>query len=264
MLYSIGDLSDILGITTSAIRFLESKDIIHPHKDPAGYRLYDLQDIFRLLSYNKYKNMKIPLKEISRQFSGAENDRHLIYSRIKAASQEAQRKAQYYADLVCSIDEYLDDIESIDRLLNRYEFERSPEWLFLSDSETGWLSANRHQRGIIRPWVDAMPLVHLSAISQYPSRTSQLGYLIRAEKANQRQLPCNDTVQRIGGLPSLHTIRIAKQDFPADPNEVFGVPLLYAESRGFHIAGPMVANIILVETAPDTMKVYVDLWVPIQ
>ena len=135
MLYSIGDLSDILGITTSAIRFLESKDIIHPHKDPAGYRLYDLQDIFRLLSYNKYKNMKIPLKEISRQFSGAENDRHLIYSRIKAASQEAQRKAQYYADLVCSIDEYLDDIESIDRLLNRYEFERSPEWLFLSDSE---------------------------------------------------------------------------------------------------------------------------------
>ena len=61
MRYSIGDVAEVLGITTSAVRFLETEGIIFPRKDESGHRFYDIEDIFRLLSYTKYKNMKIPL-----------------------------------------------------------------------------------------------------------------------------------------------------------------------------------------------------------
>lgn len=261
MWYSVGDLADILGITTAAVRFLESKGIIDPQKDESGRRLYGMEEIFRLLSYCKYKNMKIPLKEISRQFT--ENDRSQIRRRLEEARDNAREQQRYYAELAASIEEHLEHIRLIDQLLDRYEFDRSPEWLFLSDKSAGWISPEREQRKVLNQWVEAMPHVHLAAVDRYPSRTCRLGYLIRADKAGGIGLPVGETVSRLRGASCLHTVQVGDASFPTDPGRVFDAAVRYAESRGLMIAGTMVGDIILVETVGSQLRVYVELWVPI-
>lgn len=64
MIYSIKDLSEILGCTTSAIHYFEKENLIKVEKWKSGYRYYNVVDIFRLLSYTKYRSMGIPMKVI--------------------------------------------------------------------------------------------------------------------------------------------------------------------------------------------------------
>jgi DNA-binding transcriptional MerR regulator len=73
MKYSVKDLSNILGIATSAIHFFEKENLIKVSKEKNGWRYYNVVDVFRLLSYTKYKNMEMPMKAIVKQFNGEES-----------------------------------------------------------------------------------------------------------------------------------------------------------------------------------------------
>lgn len=264
MQYSIGNVAEVLGITTSAVRFLESESIIHPHKDESGRRFYDIEDIFRLLSYTKYKNMKIPLKQISEHFSGIENDCTLIRQRLEMARQSAKEKADYYAQLAQSIDDRLKSIDLIDYLLDQYEFAKSPSWLFFSDSNFGWVSNNKSTRKKISRWVKAMPHVCLGAMMPRPGDTAQLGYLISPEKAARLNLPLDDSVRQLGSTSCLHTILKADAKFAQNPHKIFEETLCYATERGFQIGENIVCTVLLVEVKQgNTLHTYVDLWVPI-
>lgn len=264
MRYSIGDVAEVLGITTSAVRFLESESIIHPHKDESGRRFYDIEDIFRLLSYTKYKNMKIPLKQISEQFSGIESDYMLIRQRLETAKQKAHEKADYYAQLAQSIDDRLKSITLIDYLLDRYEFAKSPSWLFFSDSNFGWVSNNKSIRRKISRWVEAMPDVCLGAMMPRLGHMAQLGYFISPERAACLNLPSDSNVQHLAGTSCLHTIRKADAKFAQNPHKIFEETLCYATSRGFQIGDNIVCTVLLVEVGQsDALHTYVDLWVPI-
>ncbi|MCR8743952.1 MerR family transcriptional regulator [Romboutsia lituseburensis] len=69
MKYGITDLAEILGITTSAIHYFEKQNLIKVNKEKNGHRFYNVIDIFRLLSYTKYRHMEFPMKRIIKQFS---------------------------------------------------------------------------------------------------------------------------------------------------------------------------------------------------
>ena len=57
MHYGITDIAKMLGITTSAIRYFEKEQLISAGKEKNGHRYYDEEDVFRLLSYMKYRSM---------------------------------------------------------------------------------------------------------------------------------------------------------------------------------------------------------------
>ncbi|HWP50507.1 MAG TPA: MerR family transcriptional regulator [Clostridia bacterium] len=264
MWYSIGDIAEVLGITTSALRFLESESIIYPSKDENGRRFYDIEDIFRLLSYTKYKNMKIPLKQIGQQFSGIEGDYVLIRQRLERARQNAQEKADYYAQLAQTIDERLKNIALIESLLDRYEFAKSPSWLLFSDSTSGWVSNSKSIRKKISRWVEAMPHVCLGAMMPQPGGAAQLGYFVSPEKATRLNLPLDDSVRQLDSTSCLHTIRKADKKFAQNPHKIFEESLCYAARRGLQIRENIVCTILLVEVEQGkALHTYVDLWIPI-
>ena len=126
MKYGITDLAEILGITTSAIRYFEKEHLINAGKEKNGHRYYNEEDVFRLLSYTKYRTMDIPMKQIVRQFSGEENDWKRIREREQSARDKALEKAEYYSKLAENIQRQIVSINLIENLEGRYEFEKSP------------------------------------------------------------------------------------------------------------------------------------------
>lgn len=64
--YSIGEVSDRLGISRDALRFYEKKGIIQPKKEKNGYRTYTYDDIHKLSSILFYRRLNFSIEDIYR------------------------------------------------------------------------------------------------------------------------------------------------------------------------------------------------------
>lgn len=265
MKYSISDIARILGLTTSAIRFFEKENLISVEKDESGFRIYNVVDIFRLLSYKKYRNMGFSMKMVVKQFGGTENDRKIIQMRVAKQKQEALKKSEYYKNLADYIGEHLGSIERIDELLDKYEFTMSPAMLFMNGSECGWLSKISEEQKIVHKWVDAMPATRLSVILNMRNENKGwFGYSAAPQVVHHLGLPIKLHVEELPAASCLHTIVAADDRFSEEPHLVFEKPLEYARKRGFEINGKPWGHILLVEVAEGArLKPYVELWIPI-
>ena len=71
--YSIGTMAKLMGISSEAIRYYESRNIISPVRDPeTGYRYYNTWDFHMLLRARHYQNYGFSLEEIAELFRSHE------------------------------------------------------------------------------------------------------------------------------------------------------------------------------------------------
>ena len=88
--YSIGKMASLLGISSEAIRYYESKDIIRPIRDPeTGYRYYSTWDFHMLLRARHYQRYGFSLEEVSELF----RSRELSFIQDRLQDQEAAMTA---------------------------------------------------------------------------------------------------------------------------------------------------------------------------
>lgn len=264
MRYSITDLAEILGCTTSAIHYYEKENLIKVEKEKNGHRYYNVVDVFRMLSYAKYRSMEIPMKTIITQFGGDENNYKLIEERETKYQLEAIKKAKYYMNLADAIEDHLVSIRRIEQLLNKYEFAQSPEVTAMCDDECGWLSKKRSSQKIIHEWVKAMPVVQLGVIDERMGM-SNFGYLVRTKKLEELELPKGLYTKQLKGTSCLHTIVVADEDFTIKPQKVFKKAFDYAKSKGLEIGETAWGKILLVEVEKEAkLHPYIELWISIK
>lgn len=264
MRYSITDLAEILGCTTSAIHYFEKENLIKVEKGENGHRYYNVVDVFRLLSYTKYRSMEMPMKTIITQFGGEENNYKFIEEREKTYQLEALKKAKYYMGLADAIEEHLVSIGRIEELLNKYEFAQSPEVTIMCDDECGWLSKNRSSQRIIREWVKAMPIVQLGVIDSRMGMSS-FGYLVDTKKLEELDLPQGLYTKQLKSTSCIHTIVVADEDFTQHPQKVFKKASEYAIKKGLEIGEIALGKILLVEVEKGAkLHPYIELWISIK
>lgn len=264
MKYSIKDLAEIMGCTKSAIRYFEKENLIHVEKGENGYRHYNIIDVFRLLSYTKYRSMEIPIKTIVKQFGGSENDRKLIQQREEDYKNKAFEKASYYQKLGESIQEHINSSKRIDLLLNNYKIENSPEMYVLCSDEYGWISKDVKSQKIINKWVKGMPFVKLGVLSKR-MQMSSFGYFVKSENLKKLNLPLELKHKKINKRKCLHTIVLADEDFAQNPEKIFDNAIKYAKQNNLEIGKDCWGNIILVEVEQSaTLHPYVELWISLK
>jgi DNA-binding transcriptional MerR regulator len=261
------DVANALGLTVGALHFWEKNNLIEEvEKNEAGHRRYHVVDIFRFLSYTKYRSMGFSMKTVVKQFSGSENDRNLVIERLKKCQEEASQKAEYYSHLAAAINEHLFSAAKISDLLDTYEFVQSPTVHIFFDDECGWISRNRLAQTQVQKWIKAMPAVRIGVIlnSLEPLEAS-LCYIIEKEAAKSMTLPRTLNFHEAPSQSCLHTIVTTGEQFTENPYIVFEKALQYADSRGFEIVGKPWGYILLVEVAPKAkLKPYLELWIPIR
>lgn len=264
MKYSIKDLAEILGCTTSAIHYFEKEDLIHVQKGENGHRSYSVVDVFRLLSYTKYRAMEIPMKTIIKQFGGDEADYNIIERREQFYKEKALEKARYYEGLAEAIEEHLVSIRKIDSLLDKYEFAQSPERIAMSCGECGWISKYRDSQKKIQKWVEAMPHVQLAVLNSRDS-LSDFGYIVSQKKAEELNLPQELNCILLEQTSCIHTIVIADEDFADNPQKVFEKAVSYARARNLEVGDNFWGKILLAEVEKESkLNTYVELWIPVK
>ena len=70
MMYKIGDVADLIGITPEAIRNYEREGLIKPKKDEgSGYRYFTTWDILILINTRQYRKFYYSIADIYEIFS---------------------------------------------------------------------------------------------------------------------------------------------------------------------------------------------------
>lgn len=265
MKYSVKDLSNILGITTSAIHFFEKENLIKANKEKNGWRYYNVVDVFRLLSYVKYKNMEIPMKTIVKQFSGEESSYLSTKDRIEEYKKMAEEKSKYYKELAESIEENLKSIRLINEILDKYEFVKSPEILMLYDDECGWISRNRQAQKMVQKCVKAMPIVQLGVIKHREGNKCNFGYMLLDNHIEKFNISVDLNRKKMKSTSCLHTIQIIDDELTKNPEVTFKRAEEYAKFRGFEVIGDAVGKILLVDVEkPAKLSTYIEIWIPIK
>ncbi|GAA0084952.1 MerR family transcriptional regulator [Clostridium sp. CTA-7] len=265
MKYSVKDLSNILGITTSAIHFFEKENLIKVNKEKNGWRYYNVVDVFRLLSYTKYKNMEMPMKAIVKQFSGEDSSYLSTKDRMEEYKKKAEEKSKYYKELADSIEENLKSIRLINELLNKYEFVKSPEILMLYDDECGWISRDRRAQKMVQQCVKAMPIVQLGVIKHRDSNICNFGYMVLEKHIDKFNISVDLHRKNLKATSCIHTIQVIDDELTKSPEVAFKSAKEYASARGFEIIGDMVGKILLVDVEkPAKLHTYIEIWIPIK
>ena len=143
--YTVSDLATALGLSPGALHFFEREGLLDTEKNHSGHRVYNTVEIFRLLSYTKYRSMGFSMKTLVKQLDlDSKIERQAIIQRLQKHRDEASQKAKYYSRLTDAIDQHIFSAARIDDLLDSYEFVQSPAIKFCYYDECGWLSKNRH------------------------------------------------------------------------------------------------------------------------
>lgn len=78
-LYSIGEVSELLDIPRSAIRYWDAEGLIHAAREEEnGYRLFDIDAIFQVYDINFYRKLDIPMKQMKNLYSKSLNEMYDI------------------------------------------------------------------------------------------------------------------------------------------------------------------------------------------
>lgn len=78
-LYSIGEVSELLDIPRSTIRYWDAEGLIHAAREEEnGYRLFDIDAIFQVYDINFYRKLDIAMKQMKNLYSKSLNEMYDI------------------------------------------------------------------------------------------------------------------------------------------------------------------------------------------
>ena len=261
MRYSIGDVSRVLGMTTSALHFYEKEGIIDTPKVESGRRYYEEADITRLISAKKYRAMGVAVRDIAQQFSAEGMTGNQVLARIREKREEAADMQRYYAGLVQDIDQLIEISEEGLCATSKVDIRRTEEMLWFSSSSGGRIPLNKGEQEIARRWLEAMPAVSISLCRPLHSDKTMPSLIVPAGRAYDFGLEqAHKTVRRIPAGMALHAIVVCGEEQYDDPDVIFKPILAFAREHRFVQKETMWGRMIFVDCSNGVRRHYYDTY----
>lgn len=73
--YRIGETSGLFGIGADSLRYYERLGIVVPRREPNGYRVYDLSDMYKLTIIKELRGLGFSMKQIAEYLEGQNVDK---------------------------------------------------------------------------------------------------------------------------------------------------------------------------------------------
>ncbi|MED9822055.1 MAG: MerR family transcriptional regulator [Christensenellales bacterium] len=263
MRYSIGDVSRVLGMTTSALHFYEKEGIIDTPKVESGWRYYQEADVCRLLSAKKYRAMGVPVRDIAQQFSAQGLTGEQVVARMEEKRAEAAEAARRYAALAQDIDGLIG--RSTQALLHpdAVDIRYAEEMMYLRSSTGGRIPLDKGEQMTVKRWLDAMPAVSLSICREMEDKQAVPSLIVSAERAAQQGLSADDNMARLirGGM-ALHAVVSCGEEQYEDPDVIFAPLLAFAREHRFVQNGTMWGSMLFVDCSGGRRLHYFDTYMP--
>lgn len=261
MRYSIGDISRVLGLTTSALHFYEKEGIIVTPKGESGRRYYQEADINRLISAKKYRAMGVPVRDIAQQFSSEGMTGEQVLERIRIKRDEAAHMAQMYDALARDIERLIVLSEEALARVGEVDIRRVEDMLVFRSESGGMIPRDKNEQALAQRWLEAMPAVSVSICKEKGGTRAFPSLMIPLARAKDFGLePDGKTVRIIPGGMALHAVIICGEEQYDHPDVIFKNVLAFAHEHRFVQKGTMWGNQLFVDCAGGVRKHYYDTY----
>ena len=89
--YGIGEVSDIVGVSTRTLRYYEEEGLLVPARTANGYRRYTPADLDRLQEILLLRHMEMSVAEIPSALSATEDERDRKSTRLNSSHEIPSR-----------------------------------------------------------------------------------------------------------------------------------------------------------------------------
>lgn len=261
MRYSIGDVSRVLGITTSALHFYEKEGIIDTPKVESGRRYYMEADITRLISVKKYRAMGVPVRDIAQQFSADGMTGHQVLARMKEKSEEAVHMARLYEGLARDIEHLVKLGEEGLSANQTVDIRYVEDMIAFKTSSGGRIPLDKSEQALAQRWLEAMPAVSLSIIRGEHDEKAVSSLIISKKRAQDFGIDADgQAALHVPGGMALHAIVACGEEQYADPDVIFRPIMAFAREHRFVQKGTMWGSMLFVDCSGGVRKHYYDTY----
>lgn len=137
----INEVSSLLGVEPSAIRYWEKKGLLHLQRDfENDYRYFDSKALLEVLDIVFFRKLQLPIKDLSKHLSGTVEEKQLIIKKVRSDVEELIVKLNQ-ADKTLSLEmERLNEIEELqlhtNKMSEEMDFSEVESLNFLHKSHT--------------------------------------------------------------------------------------------------------------------------------
>lgn len=264
--YSIGKMASLLGISSEAIRYYESRDIIRPIRDPeSGYRYYSTWDFHMLLRARHYQKYGFSLEEVSELFRSRELP--AISGRLQDQEKTIEREIVYQMNLLKRIRQSQQMILDAHNSLGKYKIAQRPGIYRINTQKNYTLFKDKAQLDLIADWVEKEPFVYSCAvfyeknIREDDSRF-EFGMGLNEEYAEFLQVQPGGPVQYYPPCPCVHTCVQSRSSRYLSLENLQG-GLEYLRRNGLTLAGDVVTQVVCMTKPEDEYFNWHIVWFPI-
>ena len=236
--YGIGETARILGISTQLLRHYESRELVIPHRDPNGYRWYDLDSVKQLTGIRRFRTMGFSLEEAELLLRGSSRDSTLALYRERLDS--LRRDILWKQDVLAAAQYLARELEGLEESVGVYRLCRSPAVLRITNQQNVDFATDLASEAQQR-WLDGMPVVAISP--SFPRRAVLegapdhcFGYAAPLEKAESLGLLDTPGAQILPEGPAATTVIYSEEDSHISAALLRDGPG-FLESQGYELAG---------------------------
>lgn len=259
--YSIGDVSRVLGMTTSALHFYEKEGIIDTPKEESGRRYYEEADVNRLISAKKYRAMGVPLRDIAQQFGHNGMNGEQVLARMRERRSEAQRLARQYDGLARDIERLIELGETGLSVKEQVDIRPMADMLMFRASSGGLVPRDKGEQAVAQRWLEAMPAVSLSIARREGDARAGFALMMPEVRAKEFGFSADGgAVHAVRGGMALHAVTHCGEEQYDNPDVIFRPIEAFAREHRFTQKGTMWGNVLFVDCSGGIRRHFYDTY----
>lgn len=268
MMYKIGDVARILGISADLLRYYEKKGVVTPYKDAHNdYRYYDSWDINFLMDCLWFKNFGFSIEQIAdmvRIPSAGELADIFQYKEDELRS--TIRRCQL---LLRRSEEYRRQLADIPAHLGKCDIAESPALARFINRVGNEYPTGEGLEQFARQWLRAMPFNHRYFEISYAALTGgdetdfRWGFSLEPFYVRELDFPVEPPVETVSPVRSVHTFfrSRGKNNFSA---RHLDYALEWASEQGLTVTGPAQGMLVASILEDGELGGYFECWIPVE
>lgn len=264
----IGELSNLIGIPSSTLRYYEAHGILDPVKDiQNNYRQYSPAESCAMLMAKFYRSFDLPLEEVASMLKrgnalecmdSLERNEGRLQREIDRLSLLKSISASHRAALGRAL-----------RLLSAPELDTRPTVYMISTIYSGDIDKPAYDERIIRRWMRYAPLVRYmffvseASLLDPATMSSEWGFCMPEEAALALNERSDYPVERIPAAECLFAAFYRDDPGILEYDSLAGILGVVAE-RGLKVAGPAMGHFLTIEQSDNAPRYLYEVSIPIK
>lgn len=267
MLYKIGEISNLLGISSESIRYYERKAGVRSKNvdDESGYRYYTALDLYALMRIRMYRNCGFSVQEAAEMLN--EYSFEELADKVAGKEEDIRAAIEWNERLLAATAKMAETYRRVEGMTGKCRVENSPAMYRFPFVTRGELTGDKAALRQVKKWMDKMPVV---AVTPFFAREDILlgsenfgiGMCVMEEDADYVGVrEAGVELEYRPSVPSVYTVIEADRGRQLHCSMLSHV-LEYMEQNGMRLSGDAIGKTVTTIHHSTTHRRAHEVWLP--